>query len=279
MTTKQLNTIIEQGEALKLISQAYTEIASAKLKKIRDQVEKNRYYMDDLSRVYQAVKQVAARRNLLPLRNKKTMNILITSNYHFYGNVNTNLTKFFIASMNSYPGMDQIVIGKTGLEYLEGGRYPQRYQALILKTDYPKLDELNFLVSKIKDYSQIVVYYSKLESVLVQKPSFEDITQTSALKGLSATPDKEDSLYIFEPEIEKILDFFESQVTNLLLQQTFLDSELSRTASRLVSMDEAQSNADKYILDQKKVLASVKRSIANSKILETYTALRKKAIV
>lgn len=272
MTIKQLTAIIDQGVSLKLISQAYTEIASSKLKRIRDQVEKDRYFLEDLAKVYQVVKQVAAARRALPAKNNKAISIVITSNYHFYGNVNSNLIKFFIASMNSNP-TEQIVIGKTALEYLQGVKYPQKYEAVVLKTDSPTLAELNQLVARVKNYSQINVYFAKLKTVMQQNPTVTDITQNSYLQNTAPNPAQKEEIFIFEPELNKILDFFESQVTNLLLQQTFLESELSRTASRLISMDSAQNNADKYITEQKVLLGAVKRTIANNRLLETATVL------
>ena len=273
MTIRQLTAIIDQGLALKLISQAYTEIASAKLKKIRTAVEKDRYFLEDLAKVYQVVKQLAAQRQMLPAKNSRAISIVITSNYHFYGNVNSNLIKFFIEHMQQQPAVEQIVIGKTALEHLSGIKYALKYEPVVLKSDYPTLAELNQLVNRVKNYSRILIYYSKLKTVMVQNPFISDITQTSYLKDTPPNPTQKEQLFIFEPELKKILDFFDSQVTNLLLQQTFLESELSRTASRLISMDSAQSNADKYITEQKRLLATVKRSIANSRILETYTAL------
>ncbi len=272
MTIKQLTTIIDQATALKLISQAYTEIASAKLKKIREAVERDRYFLEELSKVYQVVKQKASERGALPVKNNKAISIVITSNYHFYGDINSKLIKFFIENMQNHVS-SQIVIGKTALEYLVGVKYPQKYQPIVLKTDYPTLAELNQLVSLVKNYSQILIFYSQLKTVMVQTPIVTDITQASYLKNTPPEVEKREPLFIFEPELTKILDFFESQVTNLLFQQTFLESELSRTASRLISMDSAQSNADKYISEQKVLLSAVKRSIANSRILETYTAL------
>lgn len=273
MTIKQLNDIIEQGGALKMISQAYTEIASAKLKTIRTQVEKYRFYLEDLAKVFRVVKQVAAEKKILPVKNNKAISLVITSNYHFYGSVNVDLIKYFISEMLTSP-TDQIVVGKTAELYLEGSNYQQKYDLILLKSDYPNADELQSLVAKIKDYSQILIYFSKLKTVMVQQPTFTDITQTSYLKAPDPkAPQVKQRPFIFEPELVKILDFFESQVTNLLLQQAFLESELSRTASRLISNDQAQMNADKYIDEHKVMLAQAKRAQANARILETFTAL------
>lgn len=272
MIIKHIKENIEEGVSLKLISQAYTEIASSKLKRIRQAVEKNRYYLEDLSKVFQIVKQVASNKHILSNKNNKTISILITSNYHFYGNINSELIKFFLESMKNAP-TDQIIVGKTALEYFNTVGYKQPHQDFILKTDYPSPAELTQLVNITKFYSKIIVYYAQLKTVMVQTPTAKDITQTSYLKPLNEEERKHPQAFIFEPEIGKILDFFETQVTNLLLEQTFLESEVSRTASRLISMDQAQSSADTYISQEKILLGQAKKAISNNKLLETYNAL------
>ena len=272
MTIKQLTSNIDDGLALKQITVAYTEIASGKLKNIRSLVEHNRYFLQDLAVVYQVVKQVAAVRQVLLPKNSKTVSILITSNYHFYGNVNAKLVTYFTRAMKK-AATDQIIIGKTGLELLKDTSYNLPYQSLVLEKDYPNTTELQTIVSQTRNYSQIVVYYSEMKNVMTQNPMTKDITQTSFLK---TSIDLEYALktFIFEPEMEKILEFFDMQVTNLLLQQTFLDSELSRTASRLVSMDQAQSKADTFLASSKTLLDQAKRSLTNMRLLETASAMK-----
>lgn len=271
MTIKELTNLLDQANALKQISMAYTEIASNRLKKIRTLVEKNRKFLEELAIVYKVVKQVAMERKVLPTKNNKTVSILITSNYHFYGMVNQNLTSYFAQSMKKH-STDQIIIGKTAKEYLLGSRYLLPYSHIILKSDFPETEELDMLVNRIKTYSQILVFYSRMKTVLFQVPTFQDITQTAYLQT-QAEEDIRKKLVIFEPELQKILDFFETQGMNLLLQQAFLESELSRTASRLVSMDQSQMNADKVIHSQTALLNQAKKTAANSRLLETYTSI------
>lgn len=272
MTIKQLIQTIDQAESLREISTAYTEIAANKLKQIRDIVEKNRNFLNELGVVYKVVKQIAKRRKLLPKKNNKSVSLLITSNSHFFGNVNQDLTAYFVKAMREGQN-DQIVIGKTGEEYLISINYQLPYQQTILAHEYPQIGELDSLVGKIKDYSRIWVFYAKMRTVMSQIPTFEDITQTSYLKEGPEDERNTKKLFIFEPELAKILDFFETQVMNLLLQQSFLESELSRTAARLVSMDQAQLNADKFILQQEILLNKARKSESNTRLLETYASI------
>lgn len=279
MTIKQLIARIDQGTALKEIALAYTEIASNRLKKIRVLVEKNRNFLDELAVVYKVVKQKARLRNALKPKNNKTVSIIITSNYHFFGNVNQNLASFFADNMRAHRTppeagqADQIVIGKTAQEYLQSVNYTLPYTFLTFKKDYPESAELDMLVSKIKDYSQILVFFSRMKTVMFQMPSYQDITQTAYLQTQPQEDPSKTPLFIFEPELTKILDFFETQGLSLLLQQAFLESELAKTASRLVSMDQSQTNADKFIKQYIILLNQAKKTLANTRLLETFTSI------
>ena len=69
------------------------------------------------------------------------------------------------------------------------------------------------------------------------------------------------------------MQFFDSQINSLLLLQTFYEAELSRTASRILSMDQAQIEANKNILENKKLLAQTLRNIEGNRLLENITKL------
>ena len=197
MTIKQLNTFIEETTVLKDISQSYADVASGRFKKIRNKTEKNRLYLEELSLVFKSVKQDAAQKKLLPIQNIKTISIIITSNYQFYGDINYQLIKFFLAQRSV--DSDVLVIGKTGSFYFRrkqladlkefkyepsssAAQKKSKFDEFLLQKDFPSDSELEVLVQRIKGYSQILVYYSRLQSVILQIPSVTDITQTSYLK-------------------------------------------------------------------------------------------------
>ena len=105
---------------------------------------------------------------------------------------------------------------------------------------------------------------------MVQSPIMKDITQSQASAdtknsnlGINIPTD-----FIFEPELVKMLQFFDNQFKILLIQETFLEAELARTASRMISMDQAQTNAKSFIKDKKKDLALSIRTLNNNRLLE-----------
>lgn len=275
MTIKEIAEIIEQANSLKQIAESYSEIANQKIKRIRGEVERNRQFFQEISFVYGLIRSLAAKKKLVVLKPKKSVSIIITSNFRFYGQINADLIKFFVSSTKEIE-TDKIIIGKAAIEYFRSN-HGKIMQEALLKTDQPDTEELNLLVNIIKDYSQANVYFSKLKSLLVQVPFVIDLNASAKIDN---QPQKIGFRFIFEPELLKILQFFDSQILTLLLEETFLESELSRTASRFISMDQAETEANKYISEYEKIKAYALRNIKNSQILESLAAVatsRKKA--
>lgn len=263
---KQINLELEDSESLKMVAAAYTEISALKLQKIRTGIEKNRSFFQEITEVYHIVNVEAAKRSVQIRPKKGTVSILITSNHHFYGGLEKDLVKFFIVNTAKFQ-TDKIVIGSTAQGFLKSFNYFNPYQQVILKEDLPSAEELRGFVSKIVGYEQIMIYYCRMHSVLTQESHVVDIVQKPPEYYIKSKAPKID--YIFEPELEIILKLFENQVILLLIEQTFLESELARAAARLTSMDQAQLAADETINKQRKELATAKRSLDNIHILES----------
>lgn len=280
MTTKQIKEQIMEAESLKQITQAFTQLASSKLKRIRTGVERNRDFFRDLSYIFAIINAIRKKRKIpQPAKNGRTLSILLTSNEHFYGHVTGDLIEFFLVQISKVRS-DKVVIGKSGLEALKSLNYALTYTPFILRTDFPNNEEFLKLSQIISQYSKVLVFHSAFESVLVQKPVIADITlsEAEASKKGQASEEviREYNNFIVEPEIPIIASFFDNQIKILLLESAFLESELARTASRLISMDTAQNEADKYLNSQELALLNAQRSIQNSRILETIAAMSNK---
>lgn len=278
MTIKEIDEKIEEGESLKAIAQAYSEIANLKIKRIRREVERNRLFLEEVAQVYGMVKTFAIKKKVAVVKPKKRLCILLTSNYRFYGAINSSLINYFLGSTRELADVDKIIVGKGGIDFFRATKLLPKYTAVILKSDMPTAEELTNLASLGADYNQVLVFHAKLKSLIVQAATFTDITALSLyLKGLTKDFDTKGEKnivhFIFEPELVKILAFFDSQVLTLLLEQTFLESELSRTASRFISMDQAETESIKFIKQYQTLKAYVRRNMDNNKILENFATM------
>lgn len=271
MTVREINELIEIGDSLKTISQAYGEIALLKLEKIRSEVERNREFFQEMAAVYRIVRRQATLKKIVLKKTKKTLSILLTSNYHFYGGIDAKVIHLFLETTPK-SATDRLVVGKVGSEYLKAMRYFHQFLYMEFKSDLPTQKELVNLSDKIKDYNQIIVFYPQLSTILIQNAKYADITQSSfAIQDLES--DQVVANYvIFEPEIGKILKFFENQINIMLLSQTFFEAELARSGSKILAMDQAQTEANKFISDSVRLLAQTKREIKSNRLLEQVSA-------
>lgn len=287
---KQINETIAQGQSLLFVAQSYSEVAAARLKRIRRGIERNRDFLSEIVSMYATVKLVAAQRKVStvpttsPLlekasrflrpgpkpissprtnKAKSTINIILTSNYRFYGSLELDLIEFFLKNNQRFQAQT-IVVGKTGDTFLRAIGFRQ-YSPIIFKTDLPTLSQIKGLIDKMQTYDRVLVYHSKFQSVLHQAPFIRDIKEAQ----FEVSIPKRRIDYIFEPEIDKMLLFFDSQISSLLLEQSFLEAQLARTAARLIAMNDAQDNAKDFIEKEEKSLGTAKRSLANIRLLES----------
>lgn len=276
MTIKQIDALLEEGESLKAITQAYSEIANLKIKRIRAQVERNRIFFQEIKNIYALVKNLSIKKKIkMTPKPKKTVSIVLTSNYRFYGSINSELLKYFVSSTQKLD-TDRIMVNKAAIEYFRAVSHLEgEDKEVLLKGDQPDTQELLNLVNLVRDYNQVLVFYSSMKSLLNQVPTVVDITASSSVipPNGGIHTNNGNFKFIFEPELAKILEFFDSQIITLLLEGTFLESELSRTASRFISMDQAETQANKMIKDYLTLKAYVKRNMDNNKILENFASM------
>lgn len=278
MTIKEIGETIEQGESLKTIAQAYSEIANLKLQRIRSAVLRNRLFFDEISKIYGYVKALAIEKKIAVPKPKKRLAILITSNNRFYGNINSSLINYFVGSIREIKEIDTIIIGKGAIDYFKISKLLPEYKEVLLKDDMPTSAELMNLSEIISQYNQVQIFHPKLKSLLVQMATFMDITAVSSYLQAHVQAQKAENKegftwFIFEPELAKILSFFDTQILTLLLEQTFLESELSRTASRFTTMDSAEIEANKFIKEYQTMKSYAKRNLDNNKILESFASM------
>lgn len=268
MTIREIDALIEETNSLKQITQAFSEIANQKIKKIKADLERNRQFFEEISVVYSLVRAFSLKKKAVLPKPKKRLCLILTSNYRFYGDINSNLIDFFVALTKDVE-TDRLILGKVAIDYFRSSQIFSSQTELVLKNDQPDPAELINLVNIIKDYNQVLIFYSRFKSLLLQKPVFTDIAAQAKIS-------QEESYnlgFIFEPDLPKILSFFDSQILTLLLEETFLEAEVARTASRFISMDRAETEANKYIKEYQKMRAYTKRGLINSQILENFASM------
>lgn len=267
-----LKAQVGQIESIKEITQAMADIATSQIKQRRAIAERNIQYFREIFTLYETVKQIALKtkryQETQRAKNGKTAIILLTSNNKFNGDLDVKLTNYFLEQSKGSEA-EKFVVGISGLELLKGKHVNFRYTPIRFGKDYPTMAEIDSLVKQVTDYTKVLVYHSRFITLLSQEPSMTDITATEELK---AAVKPENIQFLLEPEIDKMIAFFEDQMLLLLLQSIFLESEIARTAARMVSMNQAEQAAEKMLESQKKSLFHGRKALANMKIVENFAA-------
>lgn len=274
----QLKEELQGTKTIKFIAKVFTEVNAIKARNIRQGFENNRRFYKEISAVYHSVRLSESSKKGNQYNEKKNVKevaIALTSNLRFYGSLNLDVMERFIADVSGSGKKDLIIIGQTGLDYLEARNLNLEVQPLRFKKDYPSPEEVNFLVEKTNEYSRVDLYYPKFINMISQKVDVLDITQTPEVSETDQpTADLTQTIEIFEPEMDKIVEFFEHQVRTLLLIRTVLETELSRTAARLLAMSASEQRADAVIKTTRSQINKISNSLENAKILETFAGMK-----
>ncbi len=271
MTIREIQASIQEGDSLKDITQAYSEISLIRINAIRQSTERARAFFDEITKIYSLVRQQANPAHLGQKEFKK-VKLVLTSNYHFYGHIDALVMDFFIKDIRDKQG-DIIIVGQGGARFLSANHFNYQFSNLKFKKDIPDKSEMNDLIKIVKNYTQVLVYFAKFKNILTQTPTILDITQTQ--NQLTGSHPLNEPLFIFEPETKQILDFFDGQIKDIILQQLFLEAELARNSSRLIAMDQSQYNANLYLKQQNRLLSVAKMSVENSKLIELLVSITK----
>lgn len=285
----QRKLILEELEALnsiKDLAESYEEIAAIEMQKIRDSVLKTREYLVDLSDVFvdlkasytREVKDLLERRkkgdkNLIPILQKKGKNLMVylSSNGKLYGAVTQQTFKLFINDLKNTDTekTDIVIIGGAGKEMYEGAHINKPFDYFEIPDSKVDINHIKNLMQKFLQYEIVHVYYGKFGNVVKQTPVATSITGEDIFETENLTPTPREDRFIFEPNLEKIFHFFETQIMTNLFSQTLLENQLARDVSRVNAMEQALINIEEQSRILNKAKNRIRHALQNKKQLET----------
>ena len=275
-SSKEFRENLNVISAIKDITTIYQEIASMKVKQLRENVAKTRDFLNGIGSVYNHAKisylgelQKQIIRGKIGLqsasfikRNGKKVLVLLSANEHLYGSLILDIWRNYIADLKKGDA-DAVIVGSVGRYFLRNEKLKVAASFFPLNDDKPKGSEIKRIIDFICRYEQIIIYYGEIISVMSQYPTKKAISGGVTL-GEKVVKAKS---YLFEPSPEKIMEFFETEIIAALFNQTVYEHELARFAARMVAMDQATENANETLTKLNKEWRSAKRAIANSKQL------------
>lgn len=236
----------------------YQEIAATRMRKVKSNVLKNRDFLSELNMIYQEVKIsyrnkikniLSIKKNYKPVmqKNDKTVSVFLSSNTMLYGDIIRKVSNEFISQALS-SNDDLVVVGRVGQRFYKEAGISKDYKYFDLSDTGTDESNLKEIIDYVIPYQNINVFHSRFEDILVQTAQ-----KTLISEDLIQDPgyDVEINKYIFEPSIEKILSFFEAEILASIFEQSVNESNLSKFASRMVTLDYAIDNIDKRLIKTK----------------------------
>lgn len=259
---------------MRSITSALTESSAGHLKKIKENFLRNVKIYQEISRIYHLVRTsyfqtIVPAATPLPKIQLKTLSVAVTSNQRFYGNINANIMRTFIEKTRTQNN-DLMVIGITGQNFMKIASFGRNFQTLTFQKDIPSVDESRQFVTNTLNYDSVLLYYPKFVSLVNQTVGITDITEASLPEGT----EEEEIKLLFEPELPKILEFFNTQVRRLLFIRIMQETDLSLTAARLLSMSAAEERSGDLIKVKQSEIRKNMSSFINAKLLETFSSIR-----
>jgi len=279
-STKEIKRRIKSVKSTKKITKAMELVSASKMKRAISKTLASRLYStyswDILTSLSERMDEVTHKFFTENINTEKYLIVLITSNRGLCGGYNSQVIKRVISAIKDEIdpkqglGADIITVGKKGDSAMR--RTGQNVVATF--TDMPSnitlqniLPISTYLTNEFSGgkYSRVYITYTDFVSALTQKPKFKKILPISKeeLKEVInenideskvptqvGIPTKVGKIpYLFEGNIETLLDTLSEKLVRMQIYQMFLESNASEESSRMVAMKNANEAAGEMIDD------------------------------
>lgn len=263
-TQKQLNAQIQSLEVLRAVADAFAEISSNRMKKVRENVVDSRDFLIALNDIFtdvsyhyrKKVMELAKTRKVGEIEkltflshNGKTVAVFLSANTGLYGElVQTTFAQFLeeVRQKNA----EATIVGKLGLSLFLQAEPTRPYSYFDLSDDKLDPKALALLIEHLVQYEEIHIYHGRFKNLVTQEPAMLNISAETPVPDIFQAQERPvENLYIFEPSVEKILVFFEEEIFGAIFAQTVHENQLAKYASRMLAMDKAVENVTKSLKD------------------------------
>ena len=249
---------IKTLDSLQGLVDTYKIVAATIMRRIRNSVLQNRFFHTGLGGLYRDVERAYQKEIYKLARNKKskmisapaalkkhngkTAMVLLSANTGLYGGIIYKIFAFFLQEAKKHPEYDLVLVGKVGELFFKKANPKRSYIYFDFSDLGISVSAIRSITSQLSRYERVIVFYGAFKNILIQRPSFFDISSSGA--NLPVMEVMESPAYLFEPSLQEVADFFETEIFASLLEQSFYESRLGKTASRFVSLDRASTNIE-----------------------------------
>ena len=281
---KEVRERIRSVQNTQQITKAMKMVSAAKLRRAQDAILQMRPYADRLNKMLSNIlsnlegEAQTAFGSVREVQNACI--VVVTSNRGLCGAFNSNVCKAAIATIEekyadvyASGNLTLLFIGKKGYDF-----FRKRYTNAIFNLDHLELfNDLSFdnvsQVAKMllsafenKQFDAIDVAYGKFKNAATQFTIIEQFLPVAKIEKEEGNKHVAD--YIFEPSMEKLLDYLVPTILQTQFQKFLLDTHASEHGARMTAMDKASENADELLRDLRITYNKDRQEAITKEILE-----------
>jgi F0F1-type ATP synthase gamma subunit len=166
-----------------------------------------------------------------------------------------------------------VIAGQLGREMYINKQTKRQFRYFDLVEEGVSINDLRPLIDTLIQFEEVRVFYGKFESFITQQADSVTISGTTPLEMVKKAEQPKDEKFLFEPSLEEILAFFETQIFALLLRQIALESYLSQIGSRVIALESSTANIEDRLKELNWEKKRWQRELRNRKQLQNLVGI------
>lgn len=260
------------------------QIAASRMVRLRKLVMSSRRFVDEATVILrelelERVKQIQAELGIdaaeLSEKDKlelgmdvKTAIIVVSSTQGLAGSYNTEIFKKLDTILPEHKNADYFVLGAKGQAYFakNAKKYGIKYYPYNIPEEV-SIEHLRPLISMFYHYQQIYIVYSKYINTATREVVFVELAIPN-IQVQEEKKERQEGKFIFEPNIDEIIQSVTANLRYALFRQQILDSKLSLYTAQMLAMKTASDNAVDLLKALQLQYNKARRKLIDKKIQE-----------
>ncbi len=281
----KINEIKEQKVVVASVgnfANSLQQIATMRMVSLRKAVLDSRRFVDEATIILKELKREKKRifteqlhkvdKNFKFQMNTKKAIIVVSSSQGLCGSYNTEIAKKLEKVIPKHLDEDFFVIGSKGKDIFR--KFKRKNPSLkFYPYDIPEevtINDLKKLISMFIYYDQIHLIYSKYINTSKREVVFLELAEPVVDIETTKTGSEEghEGRFLFEPNIDKLINNVTTKLRYALFRQQILDSKLSLYTAQMIAMQTAADNAVELLKDLQMQYNKARRKLIDKKIQE-----------
>lgn len=253
-STREIKRRIRGINNIKQITNAMELVASARLKRARDKLEKTRPYYNT---VYENIKEVLSEIDNInhPYLKSREINrslyIVIAADRGLAGGFNSNVNRLAEREMKDIKDRAKVIaVGTKARDYFKSRGYDimAEFIGITEEPSFQDAKNIGNLVLKAYengDIDEVKLVYTKFISTISQQPNIIRLLP-SDFSRLDEKKDKR-TIIEFEPSADEVLDYLIPKYIQSVIYGALIESSCSQQGARRTAMENATDNAEEMI--------------------------------